>query len=269
MRIIFFKRFLLAAGILFLCSVYLPGMGIKKALRQCGIEYLDSSFAMYDRIQKQLHGFAEPGYQENRSSALLAAFLEENGFSVERGVAGIPTAFVATYGSGHPVIGVMAEYDALPGLSQDPVAYRKPIEGQPYGHGCGHNLIGSAAVASGVSISRFLEKSGVQGTIKVYGCPAEEGGGGNVSQVTPVARLRVATTTTGIHTWQQTAIGGTTIGTKSILNVAKVFYLTAVDLYTDPAKVKAVRDEFESIQGPAPVFVPLMGDRKPPLDYRK
>ena len=91
---------------------------------------------------------------------------------------------------------------------------------------------------------------------------------GNVSQVAPVARLRVATTTSGIHTWQQTAIGGTTIGTKSVLNVARVFYLTAVELYMSPAKVKAIRDEFESVQGPAPQFVPLMGDRRPPLDFR-
>jgi aminobenzoyl-glutamate utilization protein B len=479
------KRTALAAGLLLLCMA-LPGKGVKKTVQRCGIDYLNESFSVYDRIQKQLHGFAEPGYQEYRSSALLAAFLEENGFSVERGVAGIPTAFVATYGSGSPVIGVMAEYDALPGLSQDTVTFRKPLEGRPYGHGCGHNIIGTAAVASGVSISRFLAESGAAGTVKVFGCPAEEGGGGkaymtmagcfdgcdavldwhpatvnevslssgvanigvkfsfhgtpahaaaapwdgrsaldaveafdmmmnlmrehlpagtmvqyvitrggdapnivpefaqvyyyfrhpkgtelleiipravkaaegaalgtgttmeyeivhgnyerlinktlagmmldnlrtvggldlddrekafvrevlansdarnpekelaglltvkpelgppgtgggssdvgNVSQVVPLANLRLATTTTGIHTWQQTAIGGTTIGTKSVLNVAKVFYLTAVDLYTDPAKVKAVRDEFESVQGPHPEFVPLMGNRKPPLDYRK
>jgi aminobenzoyl-glutamate utilization protein B len=109
-------------------------------------------------------------------------------------------------------------------------------------------------------------------TVKPELGPVSTGGGstdvGNVSQVVPVAKLRVATTTTGIHTWQQTAIGGTTIGTKSLLNVAKVFYLTAVDLYTDPSKVRAIREEFESVKGPNPVFVPLMGERKPPLDYR-
>lgn len=479
-----FKRIALAAGLLLVC-IALPAKGVKKAVQRCGLDYIDASFAVYDGIQKQLHSFAEPGYQEFKSSALLASFLEENGFAVEREVAGIPTAFVATFGSGHPVIGVMAEYDALPGLSQDTVSFRKPIEGQSYGHGCGHNIIGTAAVASGVSISRFLKESGLPGTIKVFGCPAEEGGGGkaymtkagcfdgcdavfdwhpaavnevpltsgvanisvlfsfhgtpahassgpwkgrsaldaveafdmmmnmmrehlpegtkihyvithggeapnvvpeyaqvyyyfrhpkgtelkdildraikaaegaalgtgtrmeyeivagnyerlinrtlaglmlgnlkkvggvplderekafvnavlencdakdkakgldgfltvrqdfgpaghsggssdvgNVSQIVPVARLRVATTTTGIHTWQQTAIGGTTIGTKSLLNVARVFYLTALELYTDPAKVKAIHEEFESVQGPHPVYVPLMGDRKPPLDYR-
>ncbi len=481
----FFRPIVLAAGLLLICTAA-PGKGVKKAVQRCGLEYLDGSFAVYDRIQKQLHAFAEPGYHEYRSSALLASFLEENGFAVEKGVAGIPTAFVATYGSGHPVIGVMAEYDALPGLSQDTVAFRKPLDGQTYGHGCGHNLIGTAALASGVSIARFLAESGAEGTVKVFGCPAEEGGGGkaymtlagcfdgcdavfdwhpapqnevpltsgkanigirfsfhgtpahassapwngrsaldaveafdfmmnmmrehlpagtlihyvithggdapnvvpeyaqvyyyfrhpkgtvlrdevipravkaaegaalgtgttmeyeivngnyerlinhtlaslmldnlkkvggldlderekafvldvlshsdaqdkekelddiltvrqdfgpagssggssdvgNVSQIAPVARLRVATTTTGIHTWQQTAIGGTTIGTKSVLNVARVFYLTAVELYMSPAKVKAIRDEFESVQGPSPVYIPLMGNRKPPLEYR-
>ncbi|MBO4340654.1 MAG: amidohydrolase [Bacteroidales bacterium] len=479
------KRVVAAVAVALVC-VGMPAKNVKKAVRRSGLEYLNGSFSVYDRIQKQLHAFAEPGYQEYKSSALLAGFLEENGFAVERGVAGIPTAFVATYGSGHPVIGVMAEYDALPGLSQDTVSYRKPIEGQSYGHGCGHNIIGTAAVASGMSISRFLKESGMEGTIKVFGCPAEEGGGGkaymtlagcfdgcdavfdwhpaavnevpltsgvanigvifsfhgtpahassgpwkgrsaldaveafdhmmnmmrehlppgtklhyvitnggeapnivpefaqvyyyfrhpkgtelqkdilpraikaaegaalgtgttmeyeivsgnyerlinvtlagfmldnlkkvggldldsrekafimdvlensgskdkdrelgdilsvrqefgpagstggssdvgNVSQVVPVARLRVATTTSGIHTWQQTAIGGTTIGTKALLNVARVFYMTAVDLYTDPSKVKAIHREFESVQGPAPTFTPLMGNRKPPLDYR-
>ena len=109
-------------------------------------------------------------------------------------------------------------------------------------------------------------------TVKPNLGPVDSSGGstdvGNVSQVVPVAKLRIATTTGGVHTWQQTAIGGTTIGTKSLLNVAKVFYLTAVDLYTDPSIVRAIREEFESVKGPNPVFVPLMGERKPPLDYR-
>ena len=479
------KPIALAVLLALLCAP-LPGKNVKKAAQRSGMDYLNGSFAVYDRIQKQLHDFAEPGYQEVKSSALLAAFLEENGFTVERGVAGIPTAFVASFGSGHPVIGVMAEYDALPGLSQDTVTFRKPLEGREYGHGCGHNIIGTAAVASGVSIAHYLAASGGVGTVKVFGCPAEEGGGGkaymtkagcfdgcdavfdwhpaavnevpltsgvanigikftfhgipahassgpwkgrsaldavealdfmmnmmrehlppgtklhyvitnggdapnvvpeyaqvyyyirhpkgtelqqnilpraikaaegaalgtgttmeyeivsgnyerlinrtlagymldnlkkvggldlddrekafvmevlensgskdkekelnqlltvrqefgpadssggssdvgNVSQMVPVARLRVATTTSGIHTWQQTAIGGTTVGTKALLNVARIFYLTALDLYTDPAKLKAVQDEFESVRGTHPEFIPLMGDRKPPLGYR-
>ena len=127
-------------------------------------------------------------------------------------------------------------------------------------------------LANSDSEDREAELNGML-TVKPELGPANSGGGssdvGNVSQVAPVAKLRVATTTTGIHTWQQTAIGGTTIGTKALLNVAKVFYLTAVDLYTDASKVQAIRDEFESVKGPDPVFVPLMGNRKPPLDYRK
>jgi aminobenzoyl-glutamate utilization protein B len=459
----------------------------KRDLRHVGMDYLDKSFAVYDSIQKRIHGFAEPGFREYRSSATLADFLEENGFSVERGVAEIPTAFIATFGSGSPVIGVMAEYDALPGLSQDTVSFRKPVGGMDYGHGCGHNLIGTASVAAGVSISRFLAASGLPGTIKVFGCPAEEngsgkaymvmagcfngcdavfdwhpsggnrmqttpglaiisarftfkgvsahasgapwkgrsaldgveafdymmnmmrehippsarvhyvitdggkapnvvpdqaqvlyyfrhpsgaearkifdravlaaegaamgtgtsmeyeimggnyeilinrslaqiiqdnlvrvggldldsrerefikdlaansgskdpekdlermstvveklgppssGGGstdvGNVSQIVPVATLQVATTVSsaGMHTWQQTASGGTTIGTKALLNVARIYYLSAVDIYTDPARLGPVKEEFRSKRGEHPGFVPLMGNRKPPLDYR-
>ena len=109
----YFKRFVLLAAGLLLLSAVLPGKGVKKNVQRCGIDYLDGHFSVYDQLQKQLHGFAEPGYQEYKSSALLEAFLEDNGFLVEKGVADIPTAFVATFGSGHPVIGVMAEYDAL------------------------------------------------------------------------------------------------------------------------------------------------------------
>lgn len=142
-----------------------------------GIEYLDASFKAYDTISKSIHSYAELGYLEYKSSALLISHLEENGFTVEKGVAGIPTAFVATFGSGSPVIGILAEYDALPELSQDTTTYKKPIvEGAP-GHGCGHNLLGTASVAGAVAISKWLA-SGHEGTVKLFGCPAEEGGGG-------------------------------------------------------------------------------------------
>ena len=479
------SRYLFSAALLTLFLGTVAAKSPRKDVQRCGLEYLESNFSTYDALHKRIHGFAEPGYQEYRSSETLAAFLEERDFVLERGVAEIPTAFVATYGSGHPVIGLLAEFDALPGLSQDTVAYRKPLEDRSYGHGCAHNLLGTADVAAGVAIAHFLKNSGLGGTVKVYGCPAEEGGGGkaymtmagcfddcdvifdwhpdlrnevslspglanvgakftfhgtpahasddpwdgrsaldavqafnlmiemmrehiptdarihyvitdggkapnivperaqvyyyfrhpkgseakkileravkaaegaalgtgttmeyelihgnyeklvikslseifqrnllkvggldlderekgflrdimeasgirdteeglrrftevqpsivpavpggsstdvgSVSQVVPLAQLAVSTTIVGIHSWQQTAIGGTTIGTKALLNVAKVFYLSAVEIYTDPGKLTPIRSEFESIQGPHPEFIPLMGYRKPPLDYR-
>lgn len=142
-----------------------------------GTEYIDASFKVYDALQKNIHSLAELGYLEYESSEALASHLEEHGFKVERGVADIPNSFIATYGSGSPVIGILAEYDALPGMSQDTVAYRKPLkEGAP-GHGCGHNLLGAGSAAGAVAISKWLAE-GHSGTVKLFGCPAEEGGGG-------------------------------------------------------------------------------------------
>ena len=124
--------------------------------------------------------YAELGYLETRSSERLAGHLEEAGFRVQRGVAGIPTAFVAESGSGAPVIGVLAEYDALPGLSQAPVPTRNPIEHDAPGHACGHHLFGAASVTAAIAISRWLEQGGHPGTVRLYGTPAEEGGSGKV-----------------------------------------------------------------------------------------
>lgn len=457
----------------------------KASSEEIGINYLDASFKVYDSINKSIHSFAEPGFQEFKSAALLESHLEENGFTVEKGVAGIPTAFVATFGSGSPVIGIMAEYDALPGLSQDTVAVKKPLFEGGYGHGCGHNMLGTGSVAAVVAISKWLAQ-GHQGTIKLFGCPAEEGGGaknymvrdgvfngldaifnwhpstsnavrlnpglasmnimftfhgktahaagspwkgrsaldaveafdimvnmlrehvtpetrihyvitdggeapnvvpdvarvnyyirhsevkemmnvfervkkaaegaalgtgttmecdvlnanypivsnwvlcriihkalmevggvklddrefelcrglleslgvdpsktdnfekveqtipepkkgggssdvGSVSLVAPLGRLYVASSVNGSpgHCWQQVALGGSTIGTKAVINVGKVFYKAAVELYGNPEAVKAARDEFEKAVGKDHKYVSLVGDRKPALDYRK
>jgi aminobenzoyl-glutamate utilization protein B len=147
------------------------------------MQMLDSRVAGYRDIALRIWDFAELGYQEVRSSELLAGELEKEGFRVDRGVAGIPTAFVATYGSGSPVIAVLAEYDALPGLSQQAVPEKKAVEGRSSGHGCGHHLFGTASVAAGVEIKRQMQKNGWKGTVKVFGCPAEEGGSGKVYMV--------------------------------------------------------------------------------------
>ena len=142
-----------------------------------GMQYLDRSFHLYDSLQKRIHGFAETGYNEHRSADLLCRHLEQHGFRIEKGVAGIPTAFIATFGEGRPAIGVMAEYDALPGMAQDTVPYRHAPDGGGAGHGCGHNLLGTGSVAGAVAVSKWLAE-GHPGTIRLFGCPAEEGGGG-------------------------------------------------------------------------------------------
>lgn len=174
--------------ILTLCLFVVFGLLAKKKekkspLDNVAITHLDNSFEVYDKLQKTIWANPELGFIEFSSSALLQKQLKENGFTVEAGVADMPTAFVATYGSGEPVIGLLAEFDALPGLSQDTVPYRKPLIDGGNGHGCGHNTFGVGAVAGGIAIKQWLESTHHTGTIKVFGTPAEEGGGGKVYMV--------------------------------------------------------------------------------------
>ncbi len=123
---------------------------------------------------------AELGYLEENSSQRLRGFLEQRGFSVQPGVADIPTAFVASAGSGKPVIGILAEFDALPGLSQAAVAVRQPLQPGGAGHACGHHLFGAASATAGAAVAAWLARTGRSGTVRVYGTPAEEGGSGKV-----------------------------------------------------------------------------------------
>jgi len=167
---------LLGAGLL----AFRPAPTPPAALKAEAIQDLQAHYADYRQLAQRIWGFAEVGYQETQSSALLQKTLRDHGFAVQAGVAGIPTAFVATYGSGQPVIGVLAEFDALPGLAQQAVATKTPIVGQNAGHGCGHNLFGTASVATGLELRKLLKEGKLHGTVKVYGCPAEEGGSGKV-----------------------------------------------------------------------------------------
>lgn len=168
---------------LVLTSTYGQKKQKKDILNNASIEYLDQSFAVYDKLQKTIWATPELGFLETKSSGYLQDHLKEHGFTIESGVAEMPTAFVATYGSGSPVIGILAEFDALPGLSQDTVPYRKPVVEGGNGHACGHNTFGVGSVAGAVAIKQWLEANKQAGTIKIFGTPAEEGGGGKVYMV--------------------------------------------------------------------------------------
>jgi len=125
-------------------------------------------------LSDNIWSYAEIAFKENQSADVLAAYAQSQGFRVQRGVGEIPTAFTAEYGSGEPVIGILGEFDALPGLSQETVPHKDPlIEGAP-GHGCGHNLFGVASLGAAVSIKELIENGELQGTIRFYGTPAEE-----------------------------------------------------------------------------------------------
>lgn len=140
---------------------------------------LETQTSFYGDIAHTIWNYAEMGYQEEKSSALLQNTLKDAGFSIETGVAGIPTAFIAEYGSGSPIIAILGEYDALPGLSQQAVAEKKSA-GSKAGHACGHHLFGTASTAAAISSKNWLKENNIKGTIRFYGCPAEEGGSGKV-----------------------------------------------------------------------------------------
>jgi len=145
------------------------------------LKKMDGRADYFGEMSRRIWEFAEVGYKENNSASLLKAELRAAGFQIQENIAEIPTAFVATYGQGKPVIGILGEYDALPGLSQ--VAFiaekRARVAGGP-GHGCGHNLFGTASAFAAITLKEYLAEKKISGTIKFYGTPAEEGGSGKV-----------------------------------------------------------------------------------------
>src|ERR1035438_7567990 len=147
------------------------------------LQTMDTRAAHYGDISRKIWEFAELGFKENQSAALLQSELRTAGFSIAENLAGMPTAFTATWGQGKPVIGIMGEYDALPGLSQDDPPDRKPLVTGGPGHGCGHNLLGAASLFAAVTIKQWLAANQIAGTIRFYGTPAEEGGDGKLYMI--------------------------------------------------------------------------------------
>ena len=142
---------------------------------------LNNAYEQDKKTTRQLWEYAEVGFKESKSASLHVQHLKEAGFKVTTGVGDMPTAFMASYGSGKPIIGILAEYDALPGLAQEGGNSEKAIiAGKNAGHGCGHDIFGTASVSAGIAIKKLIESGKIKGTIRVYGSPAEEGGGGKV-----------------------------------------------------------------------------------------
>jgi len=167
---------------LFLGSSVLSAQTAPNKAHENAIKEINQKEKLYGAMSKQIWNYAEVGFQEVKSSALLQEQLRKEGFKVQAGVADIPTAFVATYGEGKPIIGILGEFDALPGLSQDSIPVKKAIGGIA-GHACGHHLFGVGSMASAIAVKNWLVQSGHKGTIRFYGTPAEEGGSGKVYMV--------------------------------------------------------------------------------------
>jgi aminobenzoyl-glutamate utilization protein B len=142
--------------------------------------HIDATRKTYEEIALKIWGYAEIGYKETQSSALLQSTLRSAGFTLQAGVAAMPTAFVASYGSGSPVIGILAEFDALPGVSQTADPEKKARPEVNAGHACGHHLFGAASTHAAITLKNWLQATGQKGTLRVYGSPAEEGGSGKV-----------------------------------------------------------------------------------------
>ena len=139
---------------------------------------IDAKEARHTALSREIWGYAELAFMETQSSKALQEMLKKEGFTIRAGLAGVPTAFVAEWGKGKPVVAFLGEFDALPGLSQQVSPEKKPlVEGAP-GHGCGHNLLGVGAAAAAVAVKEWLEKTETPGTVRYYGCPAEERGNG-------------------------------------------------------------------------------------------
>ena len=174
---------LLAAAILAAAASSAVPPTVSKAdvrKKQAAAAAIDARRADLASLADQVWGFAETALRETRSAALLADYAEKQGFRVERGVAGMPTAFVASYGQGRPVIAVLGEYDALPGLSQKAVPERAVLVEGAAGHGCGHNLFGAASLGAAVAVKDLIAAGKLAGTVRFYGTPAEEAVGGKV-----------------------------------------------------------------------------------------
>jgi len=144
------------------------------------MKFVDSRYEQTSALARDLWEFAEVGYQEVKSSTLVKETLAAEGFEIESGIAGIPTAFVASFGNEGPVIAILAEYDALPGINQDDIPTRSPIHGKLAGQACGHNLFGAGSVGAAIAVKHWLEQTGKPGVIRLVGTPAEEGGSGKV-----------------------------------------------------------------------------------------
>lgn len=144
---------------------------------------IDGRYEQTANIAREIWEWAEVGYQEEKASGLLSDTLRAEGFDIAEGVAGIPTAFTAQYGNDGPVIAVLAEFDALPGINQDAVSSLAPIADKNAAHACGHNLFAAGSVGAAIAIKEWLDETGTPGTIRLYGTPAEEGGSGKVYMV--------------------------------------------------------------------------------------
>ncbi|MFC1732792.1 amidohydrolase [candidate division KSB1 bacterium] len=217
--------------------------GTMETYKNEAIGWVENNKDNLNQAARALWDYAETALLEYQSADYLSNFIESHGFSVERGVADLPTAFVATYGSGKPVIGILGEYDALPGLSQEAALTEKiPVfEGQP-GHGCGHNLFGVASIGAAIAIKEVMQNHDIPGTIKFFGCPAEETVVGKVY----MAKKGIFDDLDVCYVWHPGRTNDVDLGTSNALNNFEVtFYGKTAHAAGDPWNGRSALDAVE------------------------
>ncbi len=211
--------------------------------KQRAVEAVEAKAGLIGDVADQVWDFAELSLQEEKSAALYCEVLEKEGFTVERGICSIPTAFSGSFGSGRPVIGILAEYDALSGLSQEGGALeQKERVAGGCGHGCGHNLLGAGAFAAALGIKAYLEETGRQGTVVLYGCPGEEGGAAKAF----MARENLWRSLDAALTWHPEDVNEVATGSSnSCIQVQYKFSGTASHAAGAPEKGRSALDAVE------------------------
>jgi aminobenzoyl-glutamate utilization protein B len=211
--------------------------------REALVGHIDARFDLHQDVALQIWELAELGYQEFESSALLQAQLGTAGFAVENGVAGMPTAFVAEAGSGGPVIALLAEFDALPGITQTAAPVREEIPGKAGGQACGHHLFGTASLAAAAALRDWLQATGTPGRIRVYGTPAEEGGSGKAYLV----RAGLFDDVDAVLSWHPGDVNRAELGS-SLANRSARFNFSGVSAHasTAPEKARSALDGVEA-----------------------
>jgi len=211
-------------------------------LKKEALAWVDTALPELTKLNDEIWHAAEVAMEEYLSAEALASYVERAGFKVERGVAGLPTAFVGIYGSGQPMIGFLAEYDALPGLSQEAKTAKNPVkEGAP-GHGCGHNIFGVASVASVVAVKDAMARHNIPGTLKVFGCPAEETVEGKVF----MARAGVFDGLSLCIQWHPSSENGVSLESSNALNQFEVeFFGQTAHAAGDPWHGRSALDGIE------------------------
>ncbi|MDP2873058.1 MAG: amidohydrolase [Bacillota bacterium] len=211
-------------------------MGVKA---KTAVGYIDEKRDLLTGLSDAIWRFAEVALHEHKSAKCLADALGAEGFSVESGAGGMPTAFVATWGSGRPVVGFLGEYDALAGISQKTVPVQEPLVPGAPGHGCGHNLHGVAAFGAAVGLKQEMQTRGLEGTIKYFGCPAEE----NLSGKAFMARDGVFDGCDVCFEWHAGAINRPGTGSSLANNAANfTFYGRSAHAAGDPHNGRSALD---------------------------